>query len=46
MALRVKKPDQTGLPNTTGSGDCSDRLDEMGALAYGVDGHHNGVVPA
>ena len=27
------------------SGDHSDHLDEVGALAYGVDGHHDRVVP-
>jgi len=27
-------------------GDSSDRLDKMGALAYGVDGHHDRVIPA
>jgi len=30
----------------SGSGDGTDRLDKMGALAYGVDGHHDGVIPA
>ena len=29
----------------SGGGDCSDHLDEVGALAYGVDSHHDGVVP-
>ena len=30
----------------SGGGDCSDHLDEVGALAYGVDGHNDRVVPA
>ena len=29
----------------SGGGDGSDRLDKMGVLAYGVDGHHDRVVP-
>jgi len=27
-------------------GDCGDHLDEVGMVAYGVDGHHDGVVSA
>ena len=30
----------------SGGSDCSDPLDKMGALAYGVDSHHDRVVLA
>jgi len=30
----------------SGGGDCSDRLDEVETFAYGVDGHHDGVISA